>query len=1071
MKQAFVRVSFLLLWIGISSASVWAAGVAGADEIPVFVSEDHALLLKTGANHQGLVLVDTSSGSETLVATSRGAGYFASISPDKRYVCFKLIEDTPEGGRQFTPMLFDIGEGALFPLAEPSSDAGTPVVSRDGQIAFTVGAVLTVLDRDFRRVATLDLGHPVNLPALAPDGSSVAFADADEQMAVVSLTGAKTVLTQGGGSFWGPRFSPSGRSLLFSAVDGRVFSVDLATGLIAQAGQGMHAAWVDEDTIAFAKKIIDGRVVQRTELCVAGRYGESLGVLTVSEGDAEVVVSGRAVAMAQGQGLKLGYLAGRAGAFEMRPFSGATGQGGLLESFAAAQDAPAILELGENTVYISGVPYLHQVYDVPEWFRGSWACGATSAAMALAYYGCFWQWPCWCMYPYSHYSDYGPFICETYTYNGFTFDVVETDPDDEYATGGYGYITQNNWEDTKTHMAEYISYHGPSSYVDWSPTFAKACAETDNSYPYVLLNSLTSSGHYITGIGYYTDQYTLIFNDPYGDKNTAGYPSYDGVQVSYDWPGYNYGNENLNTVWCYIYARYTIQPTPTPKATPVHVIVDNADAECTLTGAWTESTNVRGWYGTNYAWANTKTQDSAAFDLDIPEAGDYDVYIRYTSGSDRSTQAPYSVYYNGGSDTKTFDQRTWGGRWRLVGNYPFLAGQGSVNLSCDTGEGGKTKVVIADAVMASLPGSAEPTATPTATSQYSPTPTETPDPAAQYLLEDFEPYADGTQVMFMPPDFSGSTSGINTETDDLGVSSQEANDILDPAVGWPGAKSERIYWEWLTAGSGQVRLTTYNAPNRPNPIIDFNKGLSIYVKVLQGEVDMRIWVRETGVQGNIGDNGGISGAVEELGDFRRLSASSNWQYVYFDIPNEPVIPVSGNGVLDGDWGTLESLFFRAVSGSPATVIELFIDDFYQGPEQSPQTPGPTPTPEDTATPSPTPEDTPTPTPSATPSGKVYVYDVAMSSGSVGINYYGVATVWIKNDSGGDAAGAMVYGEWSGAVSGSASGETGLDGKVTFQSSRIKNGGTFTFCVTDVVASGYAYEPGLNVETCDSITAP
>jgi hypothetical protein len=131
--------------------------------------------------------------------------------------------------------------------------------------------------------------------------------------------------------------------------------------------------------------------------------------------------------------------------------------------------------------------------------------------------------------------------------------------------------------------------------------------------------------------------------------------------------------------------------------------------------------------------------------------------------------------------------------------------------------------------------------------------------------------------------------------------------------------------------------------------------------------------------------------------------------------------------------------------------------------------GPTPTP--TPTPGPTATPTPTPTPSPTPSGKVYVNDIAMGWGQAGKNYYATATVWIKNDSGGDVEGATVYGDWSGAVSGSSSGATGPDGKVTLQSPNKKGGGTFIFTVTDVQASGYTYDPLLNVETSDSITAP
>jgi hypothetical protein len=103
--------------------------------------------------------------------------------------------------------------------------------------------------------------------------------------------------------------------------------------------------------------------------------------------------------------------------------------------------------------------------------------------------------------------------------------------------------------------------------------------------------------------------------------------------------------------------------------------------------------------------------------------------------------------------------------------------------------------------------------------------------------------------------------------------------------------------------------------------------------------------------------------------------------------------------------------------------------------------------------------------------EVYVNDIAMGSGISGKNYYAQATVWIRNNSGANVAAATVYGNWSGAVTGSANGITGTDGKVTLRSPNARNGGTFTFTVTNVVISGYTYNPGLNLETSDSITNP
>jgi len=103
--------------------------------------------------------------------------------------------------------------------------------------------------------------------------------------------------------------------------------------------------------------------------------------------------------------------------------------------------------------------------------------------------------------------------------------------------------------------------------------------------------------------------------------------------------------------------------------------------------------------------------------------------------------------------------------------------------------------------------------------------------------------------------------------------------------------------------------------------------------------------------------------------------------------------------------------------------------------------------------------------------QVGVADIAMSSSKAGRNYYALATVSIKDNAGVNVAGATVYGQWSGAVTGTASGVTGPNGTATLQSPNKKDGGTFTFTVTNVSASGYTYDPTLNKETTDSITVP
>jgi hypothetical protein len=93
--------------------------------------------------------------------------------------------------------------------------------------------------------------------------------------------------------------------------------------------------------------------------------------------------------------------------------------------------------------------------------------------------------------------------------------------------------------------------------VDWSPTWDELKAEVDAKKPFVVLTSVTSSGHYMTVVGYHTDKRTVVVNDPYGNKN-QGYMNWNGAGVLYDWPGYNNGYANLSTVWCFIYCRSTV---------------------------------------------------------------------------------------------------------------------------------------------------------------------------------------------------------------------------------------------------------------------------------------------------------------------------------------------------------------------------------------------------------------------------------------------------------------------------------------------------------------------------------
>jgi hypothetical protein len=133
-----------------------------------------------------------------------------------------------------------------------------------------------------------------------------------------------------------------------------------------------------------------------------------------------------------------------------------------------------------------------------------------------------------------------------------------------------------------------------------------------------------------------------------------------------------------------------------------NIIVDNADASgVTLTGNWTASTVVTGFYGTDYLHDDNaeKGTKSVRFTPTIPTAGKYDVYLRWPASPNRATQVPVDVVHAGGTTTFYVDETTAGGAWVQVntaGPLQLNAGTSASVLirNDDTTDG----YVVADAV-------------------------------------------------------------------------------------------------------------------------------------------------------------------------------------------------------------------------------------------------------------------------------------------------------------------------------------------------------------------------------------
>jgi len=488
----------------------------------------------------GLYVADLTTGATEIIALGYGVAYRAGWSADSRHVGFKRFV----GCRQ-AASVYDVRNKTLWDLCEPSAQVGIPAFANDGRISFTIGRTLYIVDLQGRVLRSFPLPTYCNQTPLSPDGSMAAFTDQDDQLHVLAVAdGRIRRLSDDAIGCFAPQWSPDSRTLLAHSIDGRVLLFDSSTGHLTDLGPGLHAGWDKQgDRVTFTRITLsnEGRVF-RQGLYSMRCDGSEGYYLTRGDHDYATWSAGHWI-----------FKDGVDG--QLRKTTGSpalTTQCRLIDLPAASlqSELPAA---SPNAVSFT-IPYVHQAYDSPDWFNGNSACGAASAVMCLAYYGVLPKWTVTCSRPYPHTSDYGRYICEKYTSNGFTFDNGGQDPDGNIGYGGFGYITRNNWQNTKEYMAEYARLHGVNSNVDWSPSRAKLQIEIKAKMPLVVLTSLTSSGHYVAAVGYDQEATSVIFNDPWGNKNYA-YPSFLGAGAIYDWPGFNNGHAGLEIVHCFIYFR------------------------------------------------------------------------------------------------------------------------------------------------------------------------------------------------------------------------------------------------------------------------------------------------------------------------------------------------------------------------------------------------------------------------------------------------------------------------------------------------------------------------------------
>lgn len=513
-----------------------------SNEAEGFIQKPHMLkntLLFTDTRASALYTLD--DGEIITLATGRGIGYHISIAPRSSLIGTKVIL---ENGLH-VPVLIDPDTKEIHALQSPVPKAGQVSFTQNDIAAWTSGARLYTSDG-----RSCDLPAYANLAPISPDGCWVVSNDDMDRLWLTDINNGKHTQISPvlDGGFFYPQWSPNGDQILFSSLNGTLWVYSLYKGIAKELTHGFSPVWKDSSTIFFHRIEVENGVAVNADIYAFNLKEETVEKLTHTQSQ-----------------------------FEMDPFWDReqqrllyhTWQDGKIASLSKDKGETVLFECQESLPVTYGpissmskgavyfeIPYVHQVYDPPDWFgAGSSACGGTAAVMCLAYYGTIEPWPTIASKPYSHESLYGNYICEKYyTILGYYMDRMGCSRG-YCGWGAFGYITQNNWADTKGYMAEFAWKNGMANKpVDWSPTRQELIQQVNLRMPFVLLNSLTSSGHYISVIGYENPEATtIIVNDPYGNKNTPGYPSFDGELTRYDWPGYNNGFQNLNIVHCFIY--------------------------------------------------------------------------------------------------------------------------------------------------------------------------------------------------------------------------------------------------------------------------------------------------------------------------------------------------------------------------------------------------------------------------------------------------------------------------------------------------------------------------------------
>lgn len=329
------------------------------------------------------------------------------------------------------------------------------------------------------------------------------------------------------------------------------------------------------------------------------------------------------------------------------------------------------------------VPYMHQRWDTPDWFDGSWSCGSTSCMMAVQYYNRLTPDSIWCSYPSGHWSEWGNYIPSEYTFLGHTYDILGESPGEVWVPGAHGFIYisyQRGGGAGWNEMLSWMDQHELDSYR-LGTTWSACTSELDNSWTVVAsTTSPYTGGHILLFNGYY-DNHSVICNDSYGNQNLPGWGTLpNGKDVVYDWPGYNNGNTQLGVSQLFS-ARSEV-------LSPAGELIDDRSLGYRKLGPcqyWHEQET--GYNGYSWWTYSTGALPDTCFVEWIPELPSESWYLveTYIPSAHATATGIYHINSSTGWVTATVNQGNYSDQWAVVGTFFLSPSSAMVRMGDYTG--------------------------------------------------------------------------------------------------------------------------------------------------------------------------------------------------------------------------------------------------------------------------------------------------------------------------------------------------------------------------------------------------